>query len=170
MTSRPRFDLPAVEPMDFEALVRPRHSVRGYKPEPVPRHLIEEIINLAKSAPASMNTQPWHIHVLTATPLDKVRRRNTELMLAGAKPQRDIMSHRDLAPRQGPPARFSNARLSSARCPVSLVLTYDKAFHSGTIAHCHLLSERRLLRRFRQVASRAKRTLRARCRLYGPAS
>jgi nitroreductase len=27
--------------------------------------VIEEIIGIAKRAPSSMNTQPWHVHVLT---------------------------------------------------------------------------------------------------------
>ena len=79
--------------MDFEALVHTRKSVRGFKAKPVPRAVIEEIIEIAKRAPSSMNTQPWHIHVLTGEPLEQVRRRNMEEMIAGAKPKRDIVSH-----------------------------------------------------------------------------
>ena len=79
--------------MDFETLVQTRRSVRGFKQQPVPRAVIEEIIEVAKRAPSSMNTQPWHIHVLTGEPLERVRRRNMEEMMAGAKPQRDIVSH-----------------------------------------------------------------------------
>ena len=56
--------------MDFETLVQTRRSIRGYKPDPVPRAVIEEIIGLAKAAPSSMNTQPWHVHVLTGAPLE----------------------------------------------------------------------------------------------------
>jgi nitroreductase len=44
--------------MDFETLVQTRRSVRGFKNEPVPRAVIEEIIEIAKRAPSSMNTQP----------------------------------------------------------------------------------------------------------------
>src|SRR5713101_8445729 len=79
--------------MDFEELVNTRRSVRGFRAEPVPRNVIEEIIGIAKRAPSSMNTQPWHVHVLTGEPLERVRRRNMEEMLAGAKPKRDIVSH-----------------------------------------------------------------------------
>ena len=78
--------------MDFEALVHTRKSVRGFKEKPVPRAVIEEIIEIAKRAPSSMNTQPWHVHVLTGEPLEQVRRRNMEEMIAGAKPKRDIVS------------------------------------------------------------------------------
>ena len=79
--------------MDFETLVQTRKSVRGFTREPVARTVIEDIIEVAKRAPSSMNTQPWHIHVLTGEPLEQVRRRNMEEMIAGAKPKRDIISH-----------------------------------------------------------------------------
>src|ERR1700743_918926 len=79
--------------MDFEELVHTRRSVRGFKKQPVPRALIEEILEVAKRAPSSMNTQPWHVHVLSGEPREQVRRRNMEEMIAGAKPKRDIVSH-----------------------------------------------------------------------------
>jgi nitroreductase len=68
--------------MDFETLVQTRKSVRGFTKAPVARAVIEEIIEVAKRAPSSMNTQPWHIHVLTGEPLERVRRRNMEEMMA----------------------------------------------------------------------------------------
>src|SRR2546421_11859425 len=33
---------------------------------------LEEILEVAKRAPSSMNTKPWHVHVLTGEPLEKV--------------------------------------------------------------------------------------------------
>ena len=57
--------------MDFETLVQTRKSVRGFTKEPVVRAVIEDIIEVAKRAPSSMNTQPWHIHVLTGEPLEE---------------------------------------------------------------------------------------------------
>jgi hypothetical protein len=73
------------EEVDFETLVQSRRSVRGFKQQPVPRTVIEAIIDVAKRAPSSMNTQPWHVHVLTGEPLEEVRRRNMEEMIAGAR-------------------------------------------------------------------------------------
>ena len=74
--------------MEFETLVQTRKSVRGFKKQPVSRATIEEIIEVAKRAPSSMNTQPWHVHVLTGAPLEEVRRRTMEEMVAGAKAKR----------------------------------------------------------------------------------
>ena len=82
-----------MQEMDFEQLVNTRRSVRGFKDQAVPRAVIEDIIEVAKRAPSSMNTQPWHVHVLTGEPLEQLRRRNMEEMIAGAKAKRDIVSH-----------------------------------------------------------------------------
>ncbi len=79
--------------MDFETLVHSRRSVRGFTKQHVERATIEAIIEVAKRAPSSMNTQPWHVHVVTGAPLEEVRRRNMEEMLAGAKPKREILTH-----------------------------------------------------------------------------
>ncbi len=76
--------------MTFSELIKARRSVRGYRPDPVPREVIEEIISVAKWAPSSMNTQPWHVHVVTGEPLDNIRRGNTENMVAGVPPKREF--------------------------------------------------------------------------------
>ena len=75
--------------VEFEQLVMSRKSVPGYKKDAIPK----EIINVAKRAPSSMNTQPWHVHVLTGDALDEVRSKNMKIMSEGGKPQRDIPSH-----------------------------------------------------------------------------
>lgn len=146
--------------MEFETLVRTRKSVRGYKKDPVPRAIIEEIIEVAKGAPSSMNTQPWHIHVLTGEPLERVRQRNTEEMLAGAKPQRDIVTHGAYEgihrQRQVDIAKDLFAAMGIARddkvmrqdwvmrgyrqfdAPVSMVLTYDRVLDPGATCHFDL--------------------------------
>ena len=50
----------------------------------------EEVIELATRAPSSMNTQPWHFHVVTGEPLDNIRKENTEKNLEGVTPSREI--------------------------------------------------------------------------------
>ena len=52
--------------------------------------MIEEVIELATRAPSSMNTQPWHFHVVTGEPLDNIRKENTEKNLEGVTPSREI--------------------------------------------------------------------------------
>ena len=146
--------------MDFETLVQTRRSVRGYKSDPVPRSTIEEIIAVAKGAPSSMNTQPWHIHVLTGAPLERVRQRNTDTMLGGAKANREIHTHgeyegihrarqvaiavklfgamgierNDKAMRQD----WVMRGFRQFDAPVSVVLTYDRVLNPGAVVHFDL--------------------------------
>lgn len=146
--------------MEFESLARSRRSVRGYRKDPISRSIINEILDVAKAAPSSMNTQPWHVHVLTGAPLDEVRRRNTEEMLAGAPPKRDIASHGEYdgihRHRQVEIAKQLFAAMGIARddkvmrqdwvmrgfrqfdAPVSMVLTYDRVLDPGAIVHFDL--------------------------------
>ena len=146
--------------MEFEALVRTRRSIRGYQDKPVPRRVIEEIIEVAKGAPSSMNSQPWHVHVLTGEPLDQVRQRNTEMMLAGAQAKRDILTHGPYEgvhrQRQVDIAKKLFEAMDIARddkerrqdwvmrgfrqfdAPVSLVLTYDRTLDPGATCHFDL--------------------------------
>lgn len=79
--------------MEFQHLAFDRRSIRGFKPEPVPRALLDEIIEVAAQCPSSMNTQPWHVHAVTGDVLDRIRRGNTERMLETGRPDREIRGH-----------------------------------------------------------------------------
>ena len=79
--------------MEFEDVIMGRRSIRGYKQTPVPQEVIREVVALATRAPSSMNTQPWHLHVVTGAPLDLIRQGNTERNLAGVPASREIRMH-----------------------------------------------------------------------------
>ena len=70
--------------MDVIEAVKKRKSIRGYKPAPVPKEILEEILELASRAPSAMNTQPWEFTVLTGDVLENVRRSNVALLNSGA--------------------------------------------------------------------------------------
>jgi nitroreductase len=76
--------------MNFDDVILGRRSIRGYKSDPVPRALIEEILMLAMRAPSSMNTQPWNFTVVTGEPLARIRAGNTERILAGVPDSREF--------------------------------------------------------------------------------
>ena len=44
--------------------VRERRSIRRYRPEPLPRELIDRLIDAARFAPSAHNRQPWRFVVL----------------------------------------------------------------------------------------------------------
>ena len=146
--------------MEFEKLIRERKSIRGYQKKPVPKEVINEIIEVAKWAPSSMNTQPWHVHVCTGDVLDRIRKGNTENMLAGVPPKRDFPMkekyegiHRqrqiDIAVQlfeamgiaRDDKERRQDWVMRGFRqfdAPVSLVLTYDKYLEPAAISQFDL--------------------------------
>ena len=72
--------------MDVIEAVKARKSIRGYKPDPVPKEVLEQILEVASRAPSAMNTQPWEFTVLAGEVLENVRRSNVELVNSGVPP------------------------------------------------------------------------------------
>jgi len=62
--------------MDLITAIRSRKSIRGYTSEPVPREIIEAILNLTVRAPSAMNSQPWEFTVITGEALDAIKQEN----------------------------------------------------------------------------------------------
>ena len=76
--------------MNFSAFARSRKSARGFKSDPIPVEIIDEIIDTAKWAPSSYNTQTWHIHAVAGEVLDRIREGNTKNTLEGKPHVRDF--------------------------------------------------------------------------------
>src|SRR4030065_174116 len=76
--------------MELSEAIRTRKSIRGYKPEPVPKEIRKKVLETATHSPSARNTQPWEVTVLTVDTLDKVRRANIEMLRSGAEPWRRI--------------------------------------------------------------------------------
>ncbi len=64
--------------MDVIEAMRTRKSIRGYKPDPVPKEILREILKAACHAPSGTNIQPWDFTVVTGEVLDKIRQANVE--------------------------------------------------------------------------------------------
>jgi nitroreductase len=62
--------------MDVLEAIRQRKSIRGFTPDPVPRNVLADILEVACRAPSAMNTQPWEFAVLTGEPLDELKSEN----------------------------------------------------------------------------------------------
>ncbi|MBM2831083.1 MAG: nitroreductase [Dehalococcoidia bacterium] len=48
----------------FLALVKKRRSIRRFKPDPVPDEYIDKIVEAARWAPSSANSQPWEFIII----------------------------------------------------------------------------------------------------------
>jgi nitroreductase len=142
--------------LEYDEVVTGRRSIRGFKPDRVPRALIKEVIELAMRAPSSLNTQPWNFYVVTGEPLDRIRQGNTERNLSGVPESREFRSHGAYQGAHRDRQKGIAAQLFEAMgiewgdkearkdwvlrgfrqfdAPVSIVVTYDRSIHGGDIA------------------------------------
>ncbi len=76
--------------MDLIEGMKARKSIRGFKPVPVPRETIAQILEIATRAPSAYNTQPWEFSVLAGAVLDEVKKAVMERFESGAEPHPDF--------------------------------------------------------------------------------
>lgn len=55
-----------------DAVIGTRRAVRRFLPDPVPQHLVEEILAAASFAPSAINTQPWRVRVLAGAARERL--------------------------------------------------------------------------------------------------
>ncbi|WP_318375983.1 nitroreductase [Enterobacter sp.] len=56
--------------MLFRDVVRERHSVRHFLPQPVPDAILRAVLEDAQRAPSNCNTQPWQTHIVSGAKRD----------------------------------------------------------------------------------------------------
>jgi nitroreductase len=90
----------------FIALARARHAKRAFLATPVPRPLLEEILESAAHAPSSRNTQPWQVAVLTGESKAALSRRLCDEYDRGVPSAADFLNN---------PARLEGVYAERAR-------------------------------------------------------
>ena len=60
-------------PSDLDRLLSARHSCRAFRPDPVPKADIEQILSSASRAPSWCNAQPWDIVITSGEETDTFR-------------------------------------------------------------------------------------------------
>src|SRR5437764_7256156 len=59
--------------MDVESAIRTRRTHKAFCPEPVPRELLDELLELARWAPNHHLTNPWRFRVLGPSALERLK-------------------------------------------------------------------------------------------------
>jgi nitroreductase len=59
--------------VDIVEAVRKRKSIRAFKPDPMPRSILKEIMEEALWAPSWANTQPWEFAIVSGPELEAIR-------------------------------------------------------------------------------------------------
>lgn len=84
--------------MNVKDALLSRRSCRAFKPDPIDRETILEVLEAATRAPSWANTQPWEIYVAGGRSLDRLRQAYLAEYL------KEVKRHPDIAPPQAWPA------------------------------------------------------------------
>ncbi len=61
--------------MDILDAMGSRHSTRAFTDAPIPRELLQQVLDTASRAPSAMNLQPWEVHMVLGAELKRLSRR-----------------------------------------------------------------------------------------------
>ncbi len=59
----------------MDRVIRERRSIRAFRPEPIPRQVVEELLDVARWAPSASNSQPWRVTTLAGEGVERLRQR-----------------------------------------------------------------------------------------------
>ena len=98
--------------MDVFEAIHNRHSQGKVKPDPVPRELIEKLLDAAAQAPNHYKVRPWRFVVLTGDGLNQLG----DVMAASQQARHP----------EFPPEAFEKCRTVPLRAPVVIAVGVDK--------------------------------------------
>jgi nitroreductase len=99
--------------MDVIEAIRTRRSIRVFKPDPVPKKVLQELLDISRWAPSGGNVQPWYFEVLAGEVLAKVTARLVQK--ATTWDGHDYMNTRPDLPRTGPYSKLLMPRRESLK-------------------------------------------------------
>jgi nitroreductase len=157
---------PTDAPAFLDRVIHSRATCRSFRPLPVPRALLEEILAAARMAPSTFNTQPWRVHVLAgeakralSDAIAKANEANTEPAFSPfpspapadcAARQTDFgkryygalrIDHEDMAAR----ARQTRRNFEFFDAPVGLIFTIDRSLTQHSWLDCGLFMQTLML-------------------------
>jgi nitroreductase len=98
--------------MDVFEAIHNRHSQKKVRPDPVPREMIEKLLDAAVQAPNHYKVQPWRFIVLTG----KARERLGEVMAASLRERQPDF----------PQEAFDKAQATPLQAPVVIAVGVDR--------------------------------------------
>jgi nitroreductase len=150
--------------MNVLSAIEGRKSIRVFKSDPVPREMIEKVLQAAIQAPSSSNQQPWRFIVVTG----RKKERLTEKLLKAYKertvkydpskgktiPQEYVEKTRQLfrdirsyIQETGQPIKdfVEEGSYRFYHAPVAILITMDKCFHRSRLVDIGLSVENLML-------------------------
>jgi nitroreductase len=76
-------------------------SIRHFKPDPVPKNILTEIIGIAQRSPSYKNSQPWEVVILSGAKKEALSTMLVRLLEKGTAPYPDIPEPISWPPAEG---------------------------------------------------------------------
>jgi len=108
--------------MDVTECVLTRKSIRAFKSIPVPKELLNRILDEASRCASTANTQPWEFAVFGGQVMEEMRRAYRERYLAGVRPDTEIPYEPTLWPEP-----FRSRRAGVGRTSLGSFIGIDRA-------------------------------------------
>jgi len=95
--------------MDIVEAINQRKSIRAFKPDPVPKDVLKEIMEQAQRAPSWANTQPWEFVIAGGQQVKEIGQAYIKKVEAGEQMHPDLAAPREF------PEPFDSRRRSVGR-------------------------------------------------------
>jgi nitroreductase len=76
--------------MELVQVIDRRISIRAFRPDPVPKETLTELLRIACKAPSGVNKQPWEFFVVRGEALERFRRANVSAYREGRRPSPEL--------------------------------------------------------------------------------
>lgn len=76
--------------MEFEKVVRTRHSVRDFASKEVPNETLKKIVEVAQRTPSWTNSQPWRVYMAKGSALEQIKKSHLQKAQQGAPGNTDM--------------------------------------------------------------------------------
>ncbi|MGI6368779.1 MAG: nitroreductase [Anaerolineae bacterium] len=140
----------------IDRIIRNRRSSRAFLPQPVPKQVIKELLEVARWAPSASNAQPWRVTVATGSVAEELRRRLGEAAEGQRMAPDQAAAYRQRIARgpmaflldhiQEPIDYFLPIRsMTFFDAPVALVLSFPGGEHAPAPAGVHAFATTLLL-------------------------
>jgi len=156
--------------MEFREVLFGRKSIRDFKPDPVPKELVERIIDAGIWSPSNSNRQPWELIVVSGDKLKELKEKLKEALKIGKSSRRELKTWDDAYPRpkEGErrsselmkgmlefvkkagikPQEFIRSNFSFFGAPVVIVVVMEKGYGIGSLVSIGACIENMLLQAY----------------------
>ena len=76
--------------MELLEAINSRVSIRGFRPDQVPKEVLFELLGVATRSPSGVNCQPWEIYIVVGEVVKELKQVCVEQMRQGIKPHPEI--------------------------------------------------------------------------------